>query len=67
MPNAAWIEAVERWRKLPNEEKQRRRLEAKRWLGFPGHISGESKVLCCDLVPTQSSRQGPCQDEHANP
>ena len=26
MPNAAWIEAVERWRKLPLEERRRRHL-----------------------------------------
>ena len=34
MPNAAWIEAVERWRKLPPKEKRRRRLEA-----IPRHVA----------------------------
>ncbi len=34
MPNTAWIEAVERWRKLPSEEKRRRHLEA-----IPRHVA----------------------------
>ena len=34
MPNAAWIEAIERWRSLPLEERRRRRLEA-----IPRHVA----------------------------
>ena len=34
MPNAAWIEAVERWRRLPPEEQRRRRLES-----IPRHVA----------------------------
>ena len=34
MPNAAWIEAVERWRKLPLEERRRRHLES-----IPRHVA----------------------------
>ena len=34
MPNAAWIEAVERWRSLPLEERRHRRLEA-----IPRHVA----------------------------
>ncbi len=34
MPDTSWIEAVERWRRLPPEEKRRRRLEA-----IPRHVA----------------------------
>ena len=34
MPNAAWIEAIERWRSLSLEERRRRRLEA-----IPRHVA----------------------------
>ena len=38
-----------------------------RWFDLIGQISAEFKVQCCDLVPTQSTRDNPYQDEHAEP
>ena len=34
MPDEEWIEAIEKWRSLPAEEKRRRRLEA-----IPRHVA----------------------------
>ena len=34
MPDNQWMEAVERWRSLPEEERRRRRLEA-----IPRHVA----------------------------
>ena len=34
MKDISWIEALERWRSLPSEEKRRRRLEA-----IPRHVA----------------------------